>query len=89
MTERYKVRIALAIDGTGEWSAGGYGNVREPIGDPWKKFDYVCDALNEGERRYIIETWVEPPILLDAETVLVPAQEIAPAPGEAEEAGRG
>ena len=44
-----KVRIAVAVDPSGDWSAAGHRDAT------WKDVDYILDGVGNGEARY----WVE------------------------------
>lgn len=56
MTEKTKVRIALAIDAKGIWSAYGGSTLDEE-----EAMGFAVENIEEGERRYFIEAFVEKP----------------------------
>ena len=69
---KVKIRIALAIDASGSWCAYGsnMGKKESPASHDKMMFGCVLDAVEEGERRYIIEAEVEQP---DAATPVITA----------------
>lgn len=75
MTKTVKCRIALAVDPTGKWTAGGGSDDNGQFVDG---FDYVLDGLELGEARYYVT--VEVPVPNDPEPTEIP--------GEVEEAFR-
>ena len=56
-----KVRIALAIDPTGQWNAMGWGDKTFVRSDA-DKMALAVEPLAEGEARYWIEVEIEPPV---------------------------
>ena len=56
-----KIRIALAIDPTGTWSASGWGSKKYPDNTE-EAMDTAIDGVGKGEQPYWIEVEVEPPI---------------------------
>lgn len=56
-----KVRIALAIDSTGQWNAMGYGNVNQLPVEDGELMEIAVDSVSEGERRYWVEVDIDLP----------------------------
>lgn len=69
MAQKIKVRIALAVDKTGDWNASGW-----KAGSDEDKMDSAVGGVKLGENRYWIETEVELPeakvVSVDAEKAL-------------------
>ncbi len=61
-TKKIKVRIALVIDNTGDWSAAGWHSADK---DLQTCFDVCLDGLaeNEIEKKWIVEAEIEIPEL--------------------------
>lgn len=69
-----KVRIALAIDSTGQWNSMGYGNLNQPpVGDD-ELMDFALGMVNEGERRYWVDVDIDLPQPPIVETVTAKAE---------------
>lgn len=65
-----KVRIAMAIDNTGEWAAFGQGNVNQTPFNDAEAMDYIAvGGVSEGERRYWVEVDIDLPQPSVVETV--------------------
>ncbi len=62
MSDYVKIRIAVAIDSNGTYSAAGYTKMTDA-----DAFDYLLDNLEPGEARYYIEATLRKPIVLVAE----------------------
>ena len=72
MSRTVRVRIAVAVDPTGDWSSAGWKSA-----DPGELHSYAIDTLEVGERRY----WLE----ADLEIPEIPAMRVEPLPaGEGE-----
>ena len=56
-----KVRIALAIDQTGQWNAIGWGD-KSFVRSDADKMAMAVEPLAEGEARYWVEVEIESPI---------------------------
>lgn len=56
-----KVRIALAIDSTGQWNSMGYGNVNQLPVEDRELMELAVDSVSEGERRYWVEVDIDLP----------------------------
>ena len=56
MSRTVRVRIAVAVDPTGDWSSAGWKSA-----DPGKLHSYAVEDLEPGERRYWLEADLEIP----------------------------
>ena len=56
MTKTVKVKIAVSVDHTGNWSSCGWDGASEE-----EMHGYTIEALEPGERRYWLEAELEPP----------------------------
>lgn len=63
-----KVRIAVAVDPTGEWVAAGWGLLEKVVPDD-ELMSTAVDTLNPGEARYILTAELAiptSPVVVDA-----------------------
>lgn len=58
-----KIRIALAVDATGDWCASGWGNLTDGKDRSKDAMDIAVDATAPGEARYWIDLEVEAPVV--------------------------
>lgn len=70
MSKTVRVRIAVSVDPTGEWSAAGWSGLSDK-----EAHGYTIDTLAPGERRYWIEADLEVPEPLTIEGVATEAGE--------------
>jgi hypothetical protein len=56
VTKTVKVKIAVSVDYTGDWSSAGWKGVDEK-----EMHSYTIDGLHPGEKRYWLEAELEPP----------------------------
>ena len=54
-----KIKIAVAIDASGKWSASGWGVENKPCKDV--PMDIAVEGVKEGGRRYWVEAEIEVP----------------------------
>lgn len=55
-----KIRIAVAIDHTGQWNAAGWGGPNSSATED-DLMGFAIDPLGDGERRYWVEADIDPP----------------------------
>ena len=67
---KVRCKIALAVDPSGAWSAGG-GATKD--GKWCNGFDYILDGVDPGESRYWVEVDVDVP---DVKTIKAKASEV-------------
>lgn len=58
MKDKVKIRIALAVDAKGNWSASGWMGATDKM-----MVDTTLDVVEDGEHRYFLECEVPLPIL--------------------------
>lgn len=63
-----RVRIALAVDRNGAWSASGWNTKSTPANYERDVFGCVIENLEPGEARY----WVEAEVALPAAATVLP-----------------
>lgn len=54
---KVKVRIAVAVDPTGDWNAYGYKHIRSDA----DMMAIACEVLSTGEARYFLEAELDIP----------------------------
>lgn len=60
LPQKIKVRIALAVDGSGKWNACGFGGPESTTQD-LEKMDLAVEGVDDGEARYWLEAEVDLP----------------------------
>lgn len=71
MARTIKIRIAVAVDPTGDWGSAGWSGADES-----KLHDYAAETMENGERRYWFEGEVEVPELPVVSVSVVPQEEV-------------
>lgn len=66
-----KCRIALAVDRSGAWCAGGSADKKGRLYDG---MDYILDGLDTGEARYYVEVEVPIPTTPTIQAQATPAE---------------
>lgn len=74
MSEKVKVRIAVAVDDSGTWNACGWGGPTRTVSDE-DKMGLAIEPVGTGERRYWLEAELDLPTV---ETALATVQEVSP-----------
>jgi hypothetical protein len=59
MIKTVKVKIAVSVDHTGDWSSAGWKGANEK--EMHNMHSYTIDGLHPGERRYWLEAELELP----------------------------
>lgn len=71
MARIVRVRIAVAVDPSGDWSSAGWKSA-----DPAELHGYAVDTLDNGERRYWLEADLEVPEISAIQVEPLPAGEL-------------
>lgn len=68
--EKVTVRIAVAVDPSGDWNSSGWGSASDT-----QKMDLAVETVGSGERRYWLTAELEVPKIQDVPAAITPADE--------------